>query len=402
MTKLNNEFRERFNTGLEPNAVGSSPRKEVMNEAQDVDKFSSTTQLNEVADNTPNVKNPFTSRQRKEIVDHTPNLKNPSTSGQLNEVVDDSSTPYVDNASTSSMDNPSIPNVDNNSTSIQLKEVPTSNAVNPTTSIQQKEEIHSPEVTNSESPCKLVVDVTPNSTCNNVEEDVDQSINVVCPTPRSLKDIIHSWEQTHLRSLLENQDVSNETLEVEDWSTSGRIKIDISRHDVITPHQDALELHNKETSYKEVSPNLDVLRQDTPFDTGSLKSQNSVDNATSPDEWKDRNEAEMKVDDEQSIVSLHDFVEDNPLLKIDWEGQPDRGNVVETFPDWKSNLSQELSESEEDQYYQNIEEPAMDWIYDVCRPRSDWECLRQERYEEMLDPFNDNGDIKQLLERYAN
>ncbi|KAL8107449.1 uncharacterized protein LOC141672263 [Apium graveolens] len=357
-------LRERFSTGLEPNAVGSSPCREVINNAQDVDKFSTTTQLDEVADHTP-MKNPFTSGQCKEIADHTPIVKNSSTGSQLKEVVDDSSTPQVDNASTLCMDNSSIPNMDNPSSSIQLKDVTdhTNTAVNPTTSTQHKEEIHSPEVTHGESRHKFVVDVNSNSTCNNVEEIENQSINVVCSTPRSLKDIIHSWEQTHLRSILKNQDVSNETVEGEDWSTSDRVKIDISRHDVITPHQ------------------------------------NYVDNATLPDEWEDRNEAEEKVDDEQSIVSLNELVEKSPLLKIEWEEQLDRGNAIETFPDWKSDLSQEPSEGEEDHYYQNVEDPTMDWIYDVCRPRSDWECLRQERYDEMLDPFNDNGDIKQLLER---
>ncbi|KAK1368020.1 hypothetical protein POM88_034112 [Heracleum sosnowskyi] len=393
-------LRERFDTGLEQNAVCSSPRREVINNAQDMHKFSSSTQLKEVSD-TPNVKNPFTNHQRKEVVDHTPNMKNPSTSGQLKEVVDDPSTLSVDNASTPSMDNPFMPNVDNPPTSIKLKEVVdhNSSAVNPTTSTQHKEEIHPPEVSHPESPSKLVVDINLNSTYNNVEDDINHSINVVCPTSKSLKEIIHSWEKTHLRSLLKNQDISSEALEVEAWSTSDRVKIDISRHEVINPQQNALELQNTETSYKEVSPNLDGLWEDTAFDTKSLNSQKSVDSATSPGEWKDRNESEEKVDDEQSIVSLNELVEDNPVSKIDWEEQLDRGNAFETFPDWKSNLSQEPSEGEDDQSDQNIDEPSLDWIYDVCRPLSDWECLRQERYEEMLDPFNDNGDIKKLLER---
>ncbi|MCE0480999.1 hypothetical protein HAX54_038320 [Datura stramonium] len=40
-----------------------------------------------------------------------------------------------------------------------------------------------------------------------------------------------------------------------------------------------------------------------------------------------------------------------------------------------------------------------DWISDISRPRKEWEGLRQERYQEMLDPFSDNHDIQQLLHR---
>lgn len=365
---MKNEIRERFNTGLEQNEASSSPRREVANNTQEVDTFSSSTQLKEIVDHTHKAKKPSTSIQLKEVVDHTPSMDNLSTSIQLKEVVDH-----------------------------------TCSTGNPNASTQHKEEIHPPEVTHPESIRKMVVDVISNSTCNNVEDDVNQNINVVCPsTPKSFKDIINSWEQAHLRSLCKNQDVANETLEVDAWSTSDRVKIDISHHDVITPQKNTLELHNTETPYEGVSPNLHVLWQDTAFDTRSFKSQKYVDNATSPDECKDRNDAEKKVDDEHSVISVHEFVEDDPLPKIDWEEQPDIGKAVETFPDWRSNFSQAPSEWEEDQSYQHIEESTLDWIYDVSRPRSDWECLREERYQEMLDPFRDNGDIKQLLERYAN
>ncbi|KAL1834484.1 hypothetical protein ACET3Z_004135 [Daucus carota] len=486
-------LRERFNTGLEQNECSSSPRKEVINNAQDVDKLSSSTQLKEAADHTPKAKSASTSGQHKVVIDYTPSTgcaANPSTPDvdkPSSPSVDNHSTPDVDNPSPGRVDNPPTLDVDNPTSSsmdnpfipIQLKEVVdhTYSAGNPPTSTQRKEEIHPPEVTHPKSPHKSVVNINSKSTCNIVEDDVNQDLNVVCPTPRSLKDIIHAWEQTHLRSLCKNRNVANETLEVEAWSTSERIKIDISRHDVINPQQNTLELHNTENPFQEVGPNLDVLwqdttfdtrsyksqksddnatslgewkdrneaeekvddeQQDTAFDTRSYKSQKSDDNATSPGEWKDRNEAEEKVDDEQqdtafdsksyksqqsdnnatspdewkdrnedeektdnepSIVSLHELVEDSPLLRIDWEEQPDREKAAETFPDWKSNFSQAASECEEDQYSQNMEESPLDWIYDVCRPRSDWECLRQERYEEMLDPFTGNGDIKQLLER---
>ncbi|XP_047308631.1 uncharacterized protein LOC124912115 [Impatiens glandulifera] len=40
-----------------------------------------------------------------------------------------------------------------------------------------------------------------------------------------------------------------------------------------------------------------------------------------------------------------------------------------------------------------------DWILEISRPRSDWEDLRQERYQEMLDPFQHKQDIRELLQR---
>ncbi|KAG8385047.1 hypothetical protein BUALT_Bualt03G0000800 [Buddleja alternifolia] len=43
-----------------------------------------------------------------------------------------------------------------------------------------------------------------------------------------------------------------------------------------------------------------------------------------------------------------------------------------------------------------------EWIDEVSRPRSDWEGLRQARYQEMLDPFSDNQEIRSLLARFTN
>ncbi|KAH6776194.1 hypothetical protein C2S52_013755 [Perilla frutescens var. hirtella] len=49
--------------------------------------------------------------------------------------------------------------------------------------------------------------------------------------------------------------------------------------------------------------------------------------------------------------------------------------------------------------YQTKEANNRDWIDEVSRPRSDWEYLRQARYQEMLDPFMDKEDIRALLGR---
>ncbi|KAI7755305.1 hypothetical protein M8C21_007105, partial [Ambrosia artemisiifolia] len=50
-------------------------------------------------------------------------------------------------------------------------------------------------------------------------------------------------------------------------------------------------------------------------------------------------------------------------------------------------------EEEEGDYY------SYNWISEIARPRSDWECMRQERYQEMLHLQSCSHDIQQLLER---
>ncbi|XP_075524322.1 uncharacterized protein LOC142556725 [Primulina tabacum] len=42
---------------------------------------------------------------------------------------------------------------------------------------------------------------------------------------------------------------------------------------------------------------------------------------------------------------------------------------------------------------------STDWICEVSRPRGDWEDFRKARYQEMLDPFSKNEEIRSLLQR---
>lgn len=73
-------------------------------------------------------------------------------------------------------------------------------------------------------------------------------------------------------------------------------------------------------------------------------------------------------------------------FSIDWEeGIPTSQQPVESDCDWDDQQSGL-------EFYQ-------DWIIDVSRPRNEWEDLRQVRYQEMLDPFLDNNDIRELLQR---
>lgn len=42
---------------------------------------------------------------------------------------------------------------------------------------------------------------------------------------------------------------------------------------------------------------------------------------------------------------------------------------------------------------------SRDWICEVSRPRGDWEDLRKARYQDMLDTFSENEEIRSLLQR---
>ena len=68
--------------------------------------------------------------------------------------------------------------------------------------------------------------------------------------------------------------------------------------------------------------------------------------------------------------------------------------MVETEAYWVADFAHPEGGWEESQMGEEINK---DWIEQVSRPRSDWECLRQERYQEMLDPFAENEEIRSLL-----
>ncbi|VFQ71927.1 unnamed protein product [Cuscuta campestris] len=80
------------------------------------------------------------------------------------------------------------------------------------------------------------------------------------------------------------------------------------------------------------------------------------------------------------------------------------GEEITDHQQMESELGKECAQSQsglDEMQYGVSEEPVInqDWITDVSRPRSEWEDLRQARYQEMLDPFIDNLDIQQLLQR---
>ncbi|CAA0823798.1 RING/U-box superfamily protein [Striga hermonthica] len=102
---------------------------------------------------------------------------------------------------------------------------------------------------------------------------------------------------------------------------------------------------------------------------------------------------------------VHEVIESN-------HNQTTRGDCEEFSSSnncmyWESDvLNQEIGweelqcDDDDDDDNQQKEERNKEWIDEVSRPRSDWEGLRQERYQEMLDPFQDNNeDIRVLLGR---
>ncbi|KAJ0561439.1 putative transcription factor C2H2 family [Helianthus annuus] len=82
----------------------------------------------------------------------------------------------------------------------------------------------------------------------------------------------------------------------------------------------------------------------------------------------------------------------------DSEEGNDSGNKqgLESFNDWMTNgYSQTPSDLDGGESY----DTNYDWISEISRPKSDWEVLRQARYQEMLHHSSGNGDIQRLLER---
>ncbi|XP_074330225.1 uncharacterized protein LOC141667579 isoform X1 [Apium graveolens] len=144
-------------------------------------------------------------------------------------------------------------------------------------------------------------------------------------------------------------------------------------NDSFTPSHHTSQLQKSD---KEVGPSLGVTCKKKSYDIKTFDFVELADKAAAASLKRFKGHYA-----EQSSESLHDWVKGSG-------------------PEWTSEFSQNQRQWEDGEalnYEQ--EETYQDWIYDVARPRSDWEDLRQERYQEMLDPFSKNGDIKQLLER---
>lgn len=147
-------------------------------------------------------------------------------------------------------------------------------------------------------------------------------------------------------------------------------------NDNFTPSHHTSQLPQSD---KEVSPGLGVTCTKKSYDIKTFDLLELAEKAAAASLKRFKGH-----DAEQSNASLHDWIK-------------------ESGPEWTSEFPQNESQWEDGEALNDEQEEIyQDWIYDVARPRSDWEDLRQERYQEMLDPCSKNGDIKQLLERYVN
>lgn len=110
---------------------------------------------------------------------------------------------------------------------------------------------------------------------------------------------------------------------------------------------------------------------------------------------------EREVTDEQVVKSNYLMNDsDHPQNYQEGESAYSNQDLVETATYWVSEVSHhEVGWEDFHSDYQQQESSNRDWMDEVSRPRSDWEGLRQARYQEMLDPFSDNEEIRMLLGR---
>ena len=85
-----------------------------------------------------------------------------------------------------------------------------------------------------------------------------------------------------------------------------------------------------------------------------------------------------------------------PVIEVFYETHDD-DIQLENFHDCSSEYSQSQSDWDEEDDWDM--QPSYDWISDISRPKSYWECLRQARYKEMLHLYTYQQDIRDLLER---
>lgn len=163
------------------------------------------------------------------------------------------------------------------------------------------------------------------------------------------------------------------------------------------PHNQNLVSYDTENVHKEASPMSDTSRQGISHEVCSIASQESAEErlTTSNGLEDNLNAEELEANEQEQTTTNGDMINDN------WEEQEvSNQQLVGTDQDWISDVSHPWSEwDEQEANSQQIIETNNDWIMDISRPRSDWEGLREARYQEMLDPYLENGDIRQLLER---
>lgn len=162
--------------------------------------------------------------------------------------------------------------------------------------------------------------------------------------------------------------------------------------------------NNNKKQESQSKSGLTVQNQSTQVSTASSKvamhqvrfvdSYPSLTKIKEDDQYKDNND-----DDDND-----DFYEDEGQFmsaKTSYDQMENRNRrmqALESFNDWYSQTQSELDEEESDDM--QLFDTNYDWVSHISRPKSDWEDMRQARYEEMLeDQSLASGDIQRLLER---
>ncbi|KAK4347695.1 hypothetical protein RND71_034034 [Anisodus tanguticus] len=161
--------------------------------------------------------------------------------------------------------------------------------------------------------------------------------------------------------------------------------------------------HNEvNRSHQAVSPSHDqARRENASCQSNHDKSLEFLETPRSPkDSEQSVHKEEQDANNLQHAGTSNEWSSESTKPQSDWEEEATNQNLVDSDCGWVSDYSHTPSGWDELQSnYQQQSESNQDWVTDISRPREEWEDLRQARYQEMLDPFLENHDIRQLLNR---
>ncbi|RAL50926.1 hypothetical protein DM860_005282 [Cuscuta australis] len=113
------------------------------------------------------------------------------------------------------------------------------------------------------------------------------------------------------------------------------------------------------------------------------------------------------LNDDTQQQKLEHFHDETRMGRVSSDAGCNDQSIEAAIPFWDNEGSDDSSICWEQDDQESLEsdspeqpEVGRDWVTDVSRPRSEWQDLRQARYDEMLDPFSDNNDIRELLQRF--
>ncbi|XP_059285103.1 uncharacterized protein LOC132038448 [Lycium ferocissimum] len=165
--------------------------------------------------------------------------------------------------------------------------------------------------------------------------------------------------------------------------------------------------HNEvDRSHQAVSPSSDISHDQASWENTSCQDNHDkpLEFVETPKYPKDSEQSfhreEQDANNLQHAGTSNEWSSGSTKPQSDWEEEATNQNLVDSDCGWVSDYSHTPSGWDELQSnYQQQSESNQDWVTDISRPREEWEGLRQARYQEMLDPFVEKHDIRQLLNR---